>query len=246
MRNASRRHMGDKELKQPEQKEDKQENKEEKKSTLKRVLGILIILDLLLVIILLILFGLKSCKSNNSSTSSIESSSSERYDSDELDGVFKKIVKTQMDDYGFDEDSLLNVVAVSYVDNSSSFDLTISVISSTKVYIYKIENSGYQGYDNFVSFLLVNNNNTPLNGVVSLNKLTISNDAVTTSKSNNHYAVGKNDLEEKYLSGYYYDENGYYIYQKLLLDNTDPFTKQESQIINSDDLLYSYYQRLIK
>ena len=224
--------------------EDKQENKEEKKSTLRRVLGIIIILDLLLVIILLILFGLKSCKSYNSSSSFIESSSSERYDSDELDGVFKKIVKTQMDDYGFDEDPLLNIVAVSYVDNSSSFDLTISVISSTKVYIYKIENSGYQGYDNFVSFLLANNNNTPLNGVVSLNKLTISNDEVTTSKSNNHYAVGKNDLEEEYLSGYYYDESGYHIYHKLLLDNTDPFTKQENQIINSNDLLYGYYKNI--
>ena len=72
----------------------------------------------------------------------------------------------------------------------------------------------------------------------------VSNDEISTSKSNNHYAVGKNDLEEKYLSGYYYDDNGYHIYQKLLLDNTDPFTKQENQIINSNDLLYGYYKNI--
>lgn len=101
-----------------------------------------------------------------------------------------------MDDYGFDEDPLLDVVAVSYTDNSSSFDLTISATSASKVYIYKIENGGYQGYDDFVSYLLTNNNEVPLNGSVVLDRLVITTDTITTFKSNNHYVVGKNDLEK--------------------------------------------------
>lgn len=225
----------DEELKQQEQKEDK-------KSSVKRIVGILILVDLVITIVLLLLFGLNRCSSNSGVSSS--DSSSERYDSAELDNVFKKIVKTQMDDYGFDEDPLLNVVAVSYSDNSSSFDLTISVTSASKVYIYKIENSGYQGYDDFVSYLLASNNEIPLNGSVALDRLEITTDTVTTSKSNNHFVVGKNDLEEKFLSGYYYDESGYHVYNKLLLDSGDPFNKQENIIINSNDLLYSYYQTI--
>lgn len=226
----------DEELKQ-------QEQKEEKKPSAKRIVGILILVDLVITIVFLLLFGLNRCSSNSGTSSS--DSSSERYNSAELDNVFKKIVKTQMDDYSYDEDELTNVVAVSYADDSSKFNLTISVTSATKVYIYKIENSEYQGYEDFVSYLLANNNDIPLNGSVSLDVLTISNETVDTSKSNNHYVVGKNDLDEKFLSGYYYDNSGYHVYNKLLLDDIDPFNKQENQIINSGSLLYDYYSHQV-
>ena len=231
--------MDDKELEQ----QDKQEEKEEKKPVVKRIVGIFILVDLIVVIILLLLFGLKNCKSNSGVSSSSTTSSSQRYDSLELDSVFKKIVKTQMDDYLI-EDELKHVVVVSYVDNSTSFDLTISVASDSKAYIYKVTNNEYQGYEDFVSYLLANNNDIPLSGNVTLDTLTLTDELVTTSKSNTRYVVGSALTDEKYLTGYYYDDSGYHIYNKSLLDGSDPFSKQENQLIGGNDLLYDYYQSL--
>ena len=69
-------------------------------------------------ILLLILFGLKKCNKDNSglSSSSGTSDSSIKYDYDvnKIDDVFKKIVKNQLIVDGFDEDSLKDVISVTY------------------------------------------------------------------------------------------------------------------------------------
>ena len=64
-----------------------------------------------------------------------------------------------------------------------------------------------------------------------------------TTKANSNYAVGHNGYY--YFSGYYYENNAYYVYHMKEIENgSDPFVGKEEQIINSNNQLYGYYQRL--
>ena len=156
-----------------EKKQSKQEVKEEKqeesKKTLKTVV-ISIICTLLFVVLLLLLVivCLKNCSNKGNSKSSLEppldSETNKR-----INDVFIDIVNKQMTFDGYDSDELLGVVVVSYIDNyPTDFNLNIIVNSDSKVYYYNAEDINYpedkNGYDNFVSYLLLDSNNHILNG----------------------------------------------------------------------------------
>ena len=243
--------MSDNELKQQEQKQD---NKEKRKQTFK-VAFISSVCTLLLIIIILfcVILGLKKCTrvpSNNGSSSSGDSSGPVyNFDNDKLDTVFKKIVSKQMLVDGFDPDELTEVLGVTYTDNSTSFDLDISVRSISNVYYYHLDNSIYTGYDNFVSYILEfdfdNKVGRPLDGdEVSINYLSISNDSINTDKECK-YVITTNDLgTTKYLSGYYIDNHEYHVYLKKELIDNNPFDETADKIIIISDYLYGYYQSI--
>lgn len=122
--------MTDEELEQ----QDKQEQKEEKKELAKRDLKIIITsivctLLFIIILLLLVLLGLKKCNKDNSglpSSSAPSSSIKYDYDVDEIDDVFKKIVKKQLIVDGFDEDPLKDVISVTYrqIWTCANFKLT--------------------------------------------------------------------------------------------------------------------------
>lgn len=73
-----------------------------------------------------------------------------------------KIVSNQLSADGFDEDLLTNVIAVTYTDSQTSFNLNIEVRSEMKVYYYRLSNHPYSGFDNYVPYLLSLDLNTKL------------------------------------------------------------------------------------
>ena len=225
-----------------------EEGKGKNKYTFK-VAFISVICTLLFIIILLlfVLFGLKKCSSRSSSASSIGNSSSMKYnyDNEKLDNTFKKIVEKQLLVDGFD-DTLTDVIAVVYLDYNTSFDLGIVVRSASTLYRYDIDGHYYSGYDNFVEYLLSLDLDAdlPLNGgYVSLETYIPTSERLTLDKEC-QYLVSTNDVGTvKYFSGFYYENNDFYIYYlHELIDNH--FDDGIAQLLGSESPLYGYYQSL--
>lgn len=230
---------------------DKQEQKEQKKEKRNALIGTIIkiacVVLFLVAIALLIIFGVKRCSKNNSSNN--ESSSNEIYDSNQLNDAFKYLVNKKIDKEGLN-DQINNIIAVTYSDNyPNSFSLNISGYNDNKIYYYAITNYSYpsnkNGYDNFVSYLLLNNNYQSIDTDVNLGILTRDNNGVITSKTNNKYLIGKSLTDTRFLFGYYVDNDSYYVYHhKEVEEGIDPFISDPSMIINSDSPLYGYYQTI--
>ena len=246
-------------IEQPQKEEDKQNNKEQKqqdnddrKKTLKTVITtIFCTLLFIIILLLLILLGLKKCNKDNSGlpSSSDSSSSSIKYDYDvnKIDDVFKKIVKNQLIVDGFDEDPLKDVVSVTYSDTVTSFNLNIEVRSDTKVYYYRLSNYPYSGFDNFVPYLLSLDLNTKLSfdeGSISLDTYLPTLETITTDKQCKYLISSNMSGTTKYFSGYYYQDNQYYIYQHQEL-TSNPFSEISNQVINLNSPLFGYYQILM-
>ena len=233
-------------------KEQKQQNNDDKKKTLKTVItSIVCTLLFIIILLLLVLLGLKKCNKDNSglpsSGGSLDSSIKYDYDVSKIDDVFKKIVKNQLHVDGFDEDPLKDVISVTYSDTTTSFNLNIEVRSDTKVYYYRLSNYPYSGFDNFVPYLL----SLDLDIKLSLNEGTISLDTylptletITTDKRCKYLISSNMSGTTKYFSGYYYQDNQYYIYQHQEL-TSNPFNEASNQVINLDSPLYGYYQSLL-
>ena len=227
-----------------------EEIKEKRKSTLKTII-ITVIVTLLIVILILFLtiFCLKNCSSNNNKNNSGDTPiDTER--NNKITDIFKDIVKKQLDIDGFDLDELETISAVTYNDNyPTSFDLNIVSISDDSVYYYSSANNTYptnvEGYDNFLSYLLIDETSHILNGEISLNKLNLVNERITTNKSDYKYIISKASNEDRYLSGFYYEDNNFFIYYKHLLINDDPFIGVGDQLINNTSPLYDYYRGLL-
>ena len=243
--------MADEELKQQDKQEQKEKKKELAKSDLKIVItSIVCTLLFIIILLLLVLLGLKKCNKDNSGlpSSSGTSSSSIKYDYDvnKIDDVFKKIVKNQLIVDGFDEDSLKDVISVTYSDAVTSFNLNIEVRSDTKVYYYRLSNYPYSGFDNFVPYLLSLDLNTKLSlneGSISLDTYLPTLETITTDKQCKYLISTNMSGTTKYFSGYYYQDNQYYIYQHQEL-TSNPFNEVSNQVINLDSPLYGYYQNL--
>ena len=248
-------------IEQPQKEDNKQNNKEQKqqdngdkKKTLKTVITTIICtLLFIIILLLLILLGLKKCARDNNGTipnSGSEPDSSIKYDYDvnKIDDVFKKIVKNQLIVDGFDEDPLKDVVSVTYSDTVTSFNLNIEVRSDTKVYYYRLSNYPYSGFDNFVPYLLSLDLNTKLSlneGSISLDTYLPTLETITTDKQCKYLISSNLSGTTKYFSGYYYQDNQYYIYQHQELTSTNPFIEPVNKVISSGDILYSYYQSLL-
>ncbi|MBO7573827.1 MAG: hypothetical protein J6T25_03525 [Bacilli bacterium] len=236
-----------------EKKELEQDNKEQKKKQAKRDLKIVIAsvigtLLFIVILLLLVLLGLKKCN-NNSSDPQSSNSSSIKYDYgvNKIDEVFKGIVKNQLVVDGFDEDILTDVVSVTYSDISTSFDLNIEVRSESKVYYYRLSNYPYSGFDNFVPYLLSLDLDTKLSldeGTISLDTYLPTSETITTDKECRYLISSNMSGTDKYFSGFYYQNNEYYIYQnKILISN--PFSETSNQVIGLDSPLYGYFQKLM-
>ena len=245
--------MEDKELEQ--QKEDKQEQKEEKKEESKKaiknvVISSICVLLFIVILLLLILLGLKNCSKGANNSSSNNQSSSQKYDYDntKLNDVFKKLVFNQVyADMGTDN-PIDNIVAVTYSDSDSLFTLNIDAKIGNNIYYYFVNNASYCGYATCVDYLLtlnLNNNLPLLEGEdYGASLLPISNEKLTNEKSASY--VISESATNKYLSGYYFENNQYYVYQKVELNNTDAFPIEASKVIDIDNPLFGYYKELSK
>lgn len=231
--------------------QDQQDNKKQARRTFKTVV-VTVICTLLAVIILLFVVILclrGGC--NKGSSNKTSSSTSQKYDFDntKLDNIFKKIVSKQMLVDGFDADELSDVLAVTYSDNSGSFDLDISVRSTSNIYYYHLDNSTYTGYDNFVSYILEydidNKVGRPLDGEeVSISSLSIVNETLTTDKVCKYVISSNISGTTNYLDGFYFENNNYYVYQNKEVTNDNPFGETATTVIDSSNPLYPYYQSL--
>ena len=240
-------------IEQPQKEDNKQNNKEQKKEQrnvlISTIIKIVCVVLLLAVIALFIIFGVKRCSKNNSSNS--EPSSNEIYNNDQLNNIFKYLVSKKINKEGLG-DQINSVITVTYSDNyPNNFSLNISGYNDNKIYYYEITDYSYpsnkEGYDNFVSYLLLNNNYQSLTGNINLGSINRDNYSVTTSKTSNKYVVGKSPTDKRFLFGYYLDNDSYYAYNnKLVEDNVDPFVSSPDLVINNQNLLYNYYQYLNK
>ena len=260
------------ELEQEEQKQEaKEQKKEENKKTLKTVVtSVICALLFIIILLLLILLGLKKCmgrvpdigdSSNNDNTSS---EYVEIYDNVTLNDVFKKIVSRHLF-INFDENKeMSDIIAVTYTDNyPNKFDLSITACTEDEVFFYSITNCVYQnnvdGYDNLVTYLLKQDKAEPqhlvfmsdseigdLDFSVDLsraNKTTA--EVITTNKANSHFVTSITPSSVKYISGYYYQDNKYYVYDRLeYTDQNNPLGNNEGTLIDDTSLLYGYYLRL--
>lgn len=236
-------------------KEQKQQDNDDKKKTLKTVITTVICtLLFIIILLLLILLGLKKCARDNYGTlpnSSSEPDSSIKYDYDanKVDDLFKKIVSNQLLVSGYDEDPLTEVIAVTYSDNQTSFNLSVEVRSENKVYYYQLVNHPYNGFDNFESYLLSLDLNTKKvldDGEISFDILKPSLETITTDKTSYKYLIStSNNGNNKFFSGFYYDNNEHHIYlHKEVISN--PFNENADLIVGLDSPLYTYYQKLLK
>ena len=234
-----------------EKKQNKQEVKEEKqeesKKTLKTVV-ISVICTLLFVILLLLLviLCLKNCsgKGNSGQTSSEQPIDTET--TAKINKSFLDIVKRQMFFDGYDTDELTSVVAVTYEDSETTFDINIIACSESKVYFYYADDVNKGENINFVSYLLEHDTNQALDGDITLSFLEKSNAPIETSKSSYKGVISKSASDDKYLSGFTYEEDSFFIYQKrLITEGQDPFTGVGDQKISSGEPLYDYYRGLL-
>ena len=221
--------MTDKELDQQDKQEQKEDNNEKRKQTVKiAIISSICTLLFIIILLLLILLGLKNCsnKQNNdgpASSSIPESTYVDKYDRNDTDNAFKKIVWEYLDFNGFEVPltDLTNVIAVTYTDNNTSFDLAISVKSaSNRVYHYKVINKEYTNHEDFLGYLLDNETDLFLDAAASVDNYVATNEAITTSKTNNKYLISE-------------------------APSSNPFNEEADQIININNLLYGYYQNLI-
>ena len=221
--------------------------RQEKMSSTFKVAMITAITTLLLIaiLLLLILFGMKKCQGNTQGNTSSEQPIDTETNA-KINKSFLDIVKTQMSFDGFDADELKSVVAVSYKDEETTFNINIIASSDTKVYFYYGEDVDKTENVDFVSYLLDYDTNQALDGNISLALWDKTSDSINTSKTSYKAVVSKDASDNKYLSGFTYENNSFFIYQKrLITEGNDPFTGVGDQKISSGDLLFDYYRGLL-
>ena len=227
--------------------EEKEQKQEESKKTLKTVV-ISVICTLLFVVLLLLLviLCLKNCsnKGNSDQTSSEQPIDTET--TTKINKSFLDIVSRQMFFDGYDTDELTSVVAVTYEDSDTTFDINIIASSESKVYFYYADDVNKSENINFVSFLLEHDTNQVLDGDITLSFLEKSNAPIETSKSSYKGVVSKSASDDEYLSGFTYEDNSFFIYQKrLIVEGNEPFSGVGDQKISSDEPLFDFYRYLL-
>ena len=99
----------------------------------------------------------------------------------------------------------------------------------------------------FVSYLLDYDTNQALDGNVSLALLDKVDSSINTSKTTYKGVISKTASHDKYLSGFSYADNSFFIYQKrLITEGVDPFTGEGDQKISLGEPLYDYYRGLLR
>ena len=232
--------------KEKKNKQPKEERQAKMSSTFKVAMTTAIVTLLLIaILLLLILFGMKKCQGNNQTNISSEQPIDTETNA-KINKSFLDIVERQMSFDGFDADELKSVVAVSYQDDTTTFDINIIASSDTKVYFYYGEDINKTENVDFVSYLLGYDTNQALDGNISLALLDKTIDSINTSKTSYKAVVSKDAGDNKYVSGFTYEDNSFFIYQKrLITEGNDPFVGVGDQKISSGDLLFDYYRGLL-
>ena len=254
-------------IEEPQKEEDKQNNKEQnsqdnndKKKTLKTVITTIICtLLFIIILLLLILLGLKKCARDNNGALPISSGGQDSsikydYDTDKMTDMFKYMINDKIDFDGYDGKAE-SIAVVTYIDNydkeENNFKLNIVGYNDTKVYFYQITNAAYTGdkeqYDNFVSYLLLNDNYKTMTtgAAIDFSIMDKQVENVVSSKPNHKCIISKPPADIKYVSGYYLEEGKYYaFFQKELVDDVDPLASGQDMVIDNQDPLYTYYQKL--
>ena len=254
--------MTDKELDLQDTQEQKEDNKEKRKQTLKvAITSSICTLLLIIIILLLVILGLKKCgpTTNKGSSSNGNTSSQyvEVYDNKTLNNVFKTIVKEQrrIDAEGVDIITPKEVIAVTYSESDNKFNLSITITTEDdKVFFYSATNCSYKNnvtsYDNLVTYLLSNDEDQDLiffgEGEISLSYEDINLvEVVNVNKPNARFTVSKTPSDIKHISGYCYEDNKYYVYNRLeYTDQNNPLGNEQGTLIDDNSLLYGYYLRL--
>ena len=222
-------------------------NKENKKPLFRRILVAFFFIDLIVGIIFLICY-FKGCSPFNRTTSSSSISSSiDNTDYQQLDNKFKQLVKTQMELDGFDNEEINQVVTVTYQENAHvSFDLTISAVSESNLYVFSLKDVQYkEGTDTLVSYLLCNNE---IEGGTNLYKEQLTNDLQIVPNGRYVISVPTAGSQYEHKTGYELKDDGYHVMQLIEYKNTDSGSSSLSKemIIKEDMPLYNYYSYLNK
>lgn len=236
-------------------KEQNKENNKDKKKTFKTVI-ISVISTLLFIIILLliILLCLKNCSKRNNDGLSNNSGSSGphyNYDNELLDDKFKRIVNHERLYLGYEEEPT-KVISIIYEDNyPNNFSLAITASSLNTVYNYRITDYSYTGdkssYDNVISYILSIDINNRLDGETTLSGNTLMDLSINTSRSTYKYIINKSLTDNYYLSGFYYENNEFFIFNnRPYFEGNDPFLGVGDQKVTIEDPLYGYYQSMLK
>ena len=252
--------MAKKELDQQDKQEQKEGNKEKRKQTLKvAIASSICTLLLIIVILLLVILGLKKCgpttNKGSSTSDNISSQYVEIYDNKTLDNVLKTIVKKQRKIDAEEDIVPKDIVAVTYSTSDNKFNLSITMTTEdNKIFFYSVANCVYKdnvtGYDNLVTYLLSNDEDQDLiffgEGEISLSYEDINLvEVVNINKPNARFTVSKTPSDIKHISGYYYEDNKYYVYNRLeYTDQNNPLGNEQGTLIDDSSLLYGYYLRL--
>ena len=223
-----------------------EEDEDDDKPSLSYITIWILVIFGIIVVLVLSLIGLKQC-----AYSSNEPTSSQNTNKDEvLDNKFKALVKKQLDIGLFDEDSLYEVISVSYIDNyPTSFNLDIAVSGKTKIYYCSFNNTNYSGdttnYSNFAEYIKTLNND-----ILDSDPIVVSWDYIDVNyvfPKDNFYLVGRNEISnELHFSGFQLVNNEYHVYFKQTIDaQMSPLEQNVSyQIIKQGETLFDYYQGL--
>ena len=228
-----------------------QEPKQEEKKSQKKAISIFIAIDVLIVIIIILLLCLKNCKP----VPNQENSGEQPIDTvrvNKITDIFRNVVKKNMDYMSITDNNIDKVAAITYTDNyPDTFNLNISVITESNLYYLTISDYTYDGnkeeYNNFLDYLLLDTTEYKVShGNNDIYKSSILDTKITTSQSVKRYIISESTSGDKYINGFYKDNNEFYIYQNTLItDGVDPFSKPSNQIIKSDSPLYDYYRALL-
>ena len=122
------------------------------------------------------------------------------------------------------------------------------------MFFYSATNCSYKNnvtsYDNLVTYLLSNDEDQDLiffgEGEISLSYEDINLvEVVNVNKPNARFTVSKTPSDIKHISGYCYEDNKYYVYNRLeYTDQNNPLGNEQGTLIDDNSLLYGYYLRL--
>ena len=239
-----------KEVEEPKDDNNQKPMQEEKKPH-KKAISIFIAVDILIVIIIILLLCLKNCKP----VPNQDSNGEQPIDTvrvNKITDIFRSIVKKNMDYVSITDNDIDKVVAITYSDNyPNTFNLNISVTTESNLYYLTISDYTYDGnkeeYNNFLDYLLLDTTEYKVShGNNDIYKSSILDTKITTSQSVNRYIISESTGGDKYINGFYKNNNEFYVYQNaLVIEGVDPFTKPSNQIIKSDSPLYDYYRALL-
>ena len=228
-----------------------QESKQEEKKSHKKAISIFVAVDVLIIIIIILLLCLKNCKpvpnQDNNGEQSIDTVRVNK-----ITDIFRNIVKKNMDYMSITDNNIDKVVAITYTDNyPDTFNLNISVTTESNLYYLTISDHTYDGnkeeYNNFLDYLLLDTTEYKVShGNNDIYRSSILDTNIITSQSVNRYIISESTGGDKYINGFYMDNNEFYVYQNAVIsEGVDPFTKPSNQIIKSDSPLYDYYRALL-